>query len=67
MTPTASVSEGSTVSEWRYRCPKGHTSWTTERRGNIYYCQSCDSEFTELVDVKEPADHHIADPEVTAV
>lgn len=62
---------------WRYRCPRGHTTWEarTQSHGPTlgkYYCRSCcrthgDGPFDELVDVKDPAPRHIVDPEVTAV
>lgn len=57
---------------WRYRCPKGHTTWRSrdsgfnESAGN-YWCESCGGHFKELVDMKEPAERHVADPEVEAV
>lgn len=41
---------------WRYRCPEGHTNWSSTSEG--YYCESCkehhdsDGVFTELVDMK---------------
>lgn len=56
----------SAVSEWRYRCPKGHASWTNDRCKG-YFCQACGGMFDELVDIKQPAAHHIDDPEVTVV
>lgn len=76
--PTASGWEGSTMREqWRYRCPRGHTSWHERASGYKdsqaqYYCESCqeyhnDPAFDELVDMKEPADRHVADAEVTVV
>jgi len=62
---------------WRYRCPRGHTSWKSRTSGFTdadadYWCYSChkshdDAGFDELVDMKDPAEHHVADPEVTAV
>lgn len=62
---------------WRYRCPRGHTSWVsrdsdTNPSMGEYYCGTCarnydDGPFDELVDMKDPADHHVADPEVSAV
>lgn len=63
--------------QWRYRCPRGHTTWesrnsNTKPSKSDYYCISCqrthdDGHFDELVDVKDPADHHIDDPAVTVV
>lgn len=63
--------------EWRYRCPRGHTSWHSRDSGYkdsqaSYYCQTCqtshgDGPFDELVDMKEPAPHHVDDPDITAV
>jgi predicted SprT family Zn-dependent metalloprotease len=60
------------MSDWRYRCPKGHTTYHRRVNGmkeasGEYYCESCDAYFSELIDMKDPADHHVADPEVTAV
>jgi len=39
---------------WRYRCPRGHTSWAGPEGGR-YYCQSCEAGFDELVDAKTTA------------
>lgn len=62
---------------WRYRCPRGHTTWESRQSNTVpsrgaYYCVSCqrthgDGSFDELVDMKEPAPEHVADPAVTAV
>jgi hypothetical protein len=65
---------------WRYRCPHGDTGWQSRVKSNgadnapesQYYCKTCqkngrDPHFDELVDIKEPAQHHIDDPGVTAV
>jgi len=63
--------------EWRYRCPRGHTSWSSRNNGikdsqADYYCDTCernydDGPFDELVDLKDPDEHHVVDPDVTAV
>jgi len=39
---------------WRYRCPRGHTSWDGPEGGR-YYCRSCGEGFDELVDAKTTA------------
>ena len=39
---------------WRYRCPRGHTSWSGPEGGR-YYCRSCGEGFDELVDAKPTA------------
>lgn len=64
---------------WRYRCPDGHTCWhrrvdkSFNRSSRApYYCETCrkygsEPHFEELVDVKDPAERHVTDPEVTAV
>lgn len=48
---------------WRYRCPRGHSSWHTRnkeggRGENEYYCRTCerndlDPHFDELRDMKD--------------
>jgi len=63
--------------EWRYRCPRGHTSWVSRDSGTNnskadYYCRTChtshgDGPFNELVDMADPDPQHKSDPEVTAV
>jgi len=35
---------------WRYRCPNGHTNWTS--RNDQYRCKTCKIDFDELVDMK---------------
>jgi len=66
---------------WRYRCPNGHTGWVSRSGQDApvrapkgeYYCLTChqyghgDPSFDELIDMKDPADRHVEDPEVTAV
>lgn len=36
---------------WRAVCPNGHSGWETRVSG--YYCQSCESRFERLHDLKE--------------
>lgn len=48
---------------WRWRCPNGHTGWTSRSTGDCvnnnypadtrYRCRTCDVEFDELRDAKE--------------